>query len=112
MYYDWHFKNVLYKEDLKILDVDSGQMTTELQYDAKARRNLFHLCIELLLAEDFDYDWSLDERTITDLENEFIGKEEMLLSKTIPLCFSFMEKEIRLYTKTKVECQKKRILRK
>lgn len=112
VYYDWHSKNVLYKEILKLLDVDSGKMTMALQYDAKARRNLFHLCFELLLAEDFDYDWTLDKRIITDLEDELIGKEEMLLSKTIPLCFSFMEKEIKSYTKTKVECQKERILRK
>lgn len=112
VYYDWHSKNALYKDNLKLLDVDSGQITTAVQIDAKARRNLFHLCIEILLAEDFDYDWNLEERAIEEFINELINKEELFLSRTIPLSFDFMKKEIKKYTNTMVECQKERILQK
>lgn len=114
VYYDWHSKNGLYKENLKLLDIDSSQMTTAIQFDLKARQNLFHLCIEILLGEDFDYDWNLESRKIKDIVDELINKEEMFLSEMAPLSFSFMKKIIQNYTYLKVEEQKewlrKRIL--
>ncbi len=112
VYFDWHSKNCVYGHDIKLLDIDSGDLTTSCSYDALARRNLFMLCLEILHGMDFDFDFDFSEEDIVGLIDTLVPKEEVILSKSIPLDFNFLEKEIKSYTKTKVEYQRAIILKK
>lgn len=112
VYFDWHSKNCVYNQDIKLLDIDSGKITTSCSYDALARRNLFILCLEILQGIDFDFDLCLVEEELEELICILVPEEEVILSKDIPLNFDFIEKEIRNYTQIKADYQREIILKK
>ncbi len=111
IYFDWHSKNVLYHDILKLLDIDSGKMTCSSRYDAIARRNLFCLCLSLLIGIDLDFDLRLGEYSQKSLLYELFSNEEVALCETMPLDLAYMEQTIDTFTSTMVDCQKELILK-
>lgn len=113
VYFDWHSKNLLFQDNLKLLDIDSGKITRDSSYDAKSRRYLFMLCLSVLIGKDFDFDFDFDfsnsERS--ELLEQLVNKEEVTLSQFIPLDFSFMKQEIESYTSTMIDCKKELVLK-
>jgi len=109
VYFDWHSKNLMYKNDLKLLDIDSAVITKSLQYDIIARRSLFSLCLEILIGVDIDFDYTSLE--VDELLEKISDNEEVSLSKIIPLSFEFMKSEINSYTSDKVDYAKELIIK-
>lgn len=106
IYYDWHSKNLLFHDDFKLLDVDSGKITQDTIYDAKARRYLLMLCLSVLLGKDFDFDYHF---SCVEVFEKLVDKEEAALSQFIPMDFDFMRQEITDYTSEKV-CYKRELI--
>lgn len=109
VYFDWHSKNLLFKDCLKLLDIDSGKLTTNVTYDAKSRRFLLMLCLSILHGIDFDFDSDLNNYDRDSLLEILVDKEEIELSQTIPLDFDFIKKEINGYTQEMV-CYKRELM--
>lgn len=111
VYYDWHSKNLLFKDGLKLLDIDSGKNTQDGTYDAKSRRYLFMLCLSILIGKDLDFDFDFSNSERTELLEKLVNKEEAALSQFIPLDFQFMKQEIESYTSTMIDCKKELVLK-
>lgn len=109
LYSDWHSKNLLYKTDLKLLDIDSARLKSDSYSTKLSRKHLLLLVFSLLNAIDIDY----------DLENRGISKADWfdLLLKPknegyFPISLDFIKKEIERYTPSLVEYRKELILKK
>lgn len=99
LYYDLHFKNFMFGQDLKILDIDSTIETKNVQYVAKARKNLLQLCISVLSGTDFDFD-SIDfsELKKDSLLNALVLGDDMFFSDIIPLSYDFITHYVEDYS--------------
>lgn len=111
VYFDWHSKNLMFKNSLKLLDADSAIMTNNVQYDINSRRNLLRLCLSVLNGIDIDFDLELDEREKDELLDKVVEDEEMFLSRMMPLSFEFLKKEINSYTLNKVDYTRELIMK-
>lgn len=111
VYFDWHSKNLMIKNDLKLLDIDSAKRNANVVYDALSRRNMLNLCISLILGVDLDFDYDISERSKNELFEKIVGEEKMALSRIEPLSLDFIREEINSYTINKVDCEKEMILK-
>ena len=109
VYFDWHSKNLMFRNDLKLLDIDSAINTKSVHYDIIARRSLFSLCLEVLIGVDIDFDYTSLE--IDEMLEKISNSEDISLSKIIPLSIDYMKKEIDSYTVDKVDYVKELIIK-
>lgn len=112
IYFDWHSKNLMFKNDLKLLDIDSAKRSNNVYYDAVSRRNLLNLCLSVIIGIDLDFDYDRSAGEKLDILNKIIAEnEELEFSKIMPLAFDNIKSEIMSYTQTKVDCKREIILK-
>ncbi len=111
LYFDWHSNNLMYKDDLQLLDIDSAIYTKSTRNIALARRYLLELCISIIIGLDFDFDF--DSRYFV-IENRIVEKtineEEIFLSFEIPLDYEYMKRKINENTPMMVDYIKEIVL--
>ncbi len=109
LYSDWHSKNLLFKNDLKLLDLDSAMLRFNYFNVGDSIFYLLWLCFSILNAIDIDYDLEKMGISKYDLFNLLFQSK---VSEYFLLSLDFIKKEIENYTPSLVEYRKELLIKK
>lgn len=112
VYYDWHSRNIVINQDLKLLDIDSAQRDVSVEYCTKAIKNLLDLCISLLIGIDFNDSYGIYwEWQKQQIYEKILLENQNWKDKYKPISLDYIRKEINSYTLTKQEYAKEVIVK-
>lgn len=111
LYSDWHSKNLLFKNNLKYLDIDSAMLRFNYFNVEDSIFYLLWLCFSILNAIDIDIEYDLEKTGISkyDLFNLLFQSK---VSEYFSLSLDFIKKEVENYTPSLVEYRQELILKK